>query len=85
MPALPSAMRDSGLNFSGVHNNSVREASPNLAWFVDRWAAPTWMPFGNIFSVGDVLIAVGAIVVIAAAMGARLPFRRTPAVETDTA
>ena len=71
MPALPSAMRDGGLSFSGVHNNSVREASPNLAWFVDRWAAPSWVPFGNIFSVGDVLIAVGAIVVIAAAMGAR--------------
>jgi hypothetical protein len=68
-----------------VHNNSVREASPNLAWFVDRWAAPSWVPFGNVFSVGDVLIAVGAIVVIAAAMGARVPFRRTPAVETDPA
>ena len=85
MPALPSAMRDAHLAYSGVHNNSVREASPNLAWFVDRWAAPGWVPFGNIFSVGDVLIAVGAIVVIAAAMGARVPFRRRPAVETDPA
>jgi hypothetical protein len=85
MPALPSAMRHGGLDFSGVHNNSVREASPNLAWFVDRWAAPGWVPFGNIFSLGDVLIAVGAIVAIAAAMGARVPFRREPAVETDPA
>jgi hypothetical protein len=41
------------------------------------------VPFGNIFSVGDVLIAAGAVVVIAAAMGAHLPFRRTPVVETD--
>ena len=40
MPALPSAMRDGGPELSGVHNNSVRDASPNLAWFVDRWAAP---------------------------------------------
>jgi hypothetical protein len=73
MPALPSAMRDAGLLFSGVHNNSVAEASPNLAWFVDRWAAPPWVPFGNVYSVGDVLIAIGVVVTVAAAMGARLP------------
>jgi hypothetical protein len=75
MPALPSAMRDAGLSYTGVHNNSVPEAHPHLVWFVDRWAAPGWVPAGNVFSVGDVLIAVGAIVLVAAAMGARLPFR----------
>ena len=85
MPALPGAMRHAGLSYTGVHNNSVAEAHPNLAWFVDRWAAPSWIPAGNVFSVGDVLIAVGAIVLITAAMGARLPFRRpgVPAVDGD--
>src|SRR6476646_8108322 len=73
MPALPSAMRDGGLSFSGVHNNSVREASPKLAWFVDRWAAPGWVPFGNIFSVGAVSLKNKEIVVITGAMGARVP------------
>ena len=76
MPALPAAMRDAGLAYTGVHNNSVAESSPNLAWFVDRWAAPGWLPFGNVFSVGDVLIGVGAMVLVAAAMGARVPLRR---------
>ena len=80
MPALPSAMRDAGLAFSGVHNNSVADASPNLAWFVDRWAAPHWVPFGNVYSVGDVLIAIGVMVTVAAAMGARLPFGSRAAV-----
>jgi hypothetical protein len=75
MPALPSAMRDAGLSYTGVHNNSVADAHPHLAWFVDRWAAPSWVPAGNVFSVGDVLIGLGAVVLIAAAMGARLPFR----------
>jgi hypothetical protein len=69
MPALPSAMRDAGLTFSGIHNNSVADASPNLAWFVDRWAAPSWVPYGNVFSAGDVLIAIGVVVTIAAATG----------------
>jgi hypothetical protein len=75
MPALPRAMRDAGLSYRGVHNNSVAAAHPHLAWFVDRWAAPSWVPAGNVFSLGDVLIGLGAIVLIAAAMGARLPFR----------
>jgi Family of unknown function (DUF5317) len=83
MPALPGAMRDAGLSFAGVHNNSVADASPNLAWFVDRWAAPSWVPFGNVFSVGDVLIAVGVVVTVAAAMGARAPFARAAVTATD--
>jgi hypothetical protein len=80
MPALPSAMRDGGLMFTGVHNNSIADASPNLAWFVDRWAAPSWVPLGNVFSVGDVLIAIGVVVTLAAAMGARVPFTARPVV-----
>lgn len=83
MPALPSAMREAGLSYTGVHNNSVAEAHPNLAWFVDRWAAPGWVPAGNVFSVGDVLIAAGALVLVAAAMGAQLPLRRPAAAEGD--
>ncbi len=83
MPALPSAMRDAGLAFSGVHNNSVADAAPNLAWFVDRWAAPAWVPFGNVYSVGDVLIAIGVVVTVAAGMGARRPFAASPAAVED--
>ena len=83
MPALPSAMRDAGLSYTGVHNNSVAAAHPHLAWFVDRWAAPGWVPAGNVFSVGDVLIAIGVVVLIAAAMGARQPFRAAAAATAD--
>jgi Family of unknown function (DUF5317) len=83
MPALPSAMRDAGLTFTGVHNNSIADSAPNLAWFVDRWAAPSWVPFGNVFSVGDVLIAIGVVVTLAAAMGARLPFSAAPGAPVD--
>jgi hypothetical protein len=82
MPALPSAMRHAGLTYTGVHNNSIAEASPRLAWLVDRWAAPKWEPFANVFSVGDVLIAVGVLVLVAGAMGAWLPWRGRPAAVT---
>jgi uncharacterized protein DUF5317 len=72
MPALPGAMRDAGLTFDGVHNNSIASAAPTLAWFVDRWAAPSWVPMGNVYSIGDVLIGVGIAFTVAAAMGVRL-------------
>ena len=69
MPALPSALRSAGLHF--VRNrNSAELASPHLAWFVDRWAAPSWIPFANVFSIGDVLIALGGLVFAIGATGA---------------
>jgi len=80
MPALPSAMRGAGLTYTGIHNNSVADAAPKLPWLVDRWAAPGWMPFANVFSVGDVAIAAGVLLLVSGAMGARLPLRRRSAV-----
>jgi hypothetical protein len=72
MPALPSALRAAGLHFVRSRN-SASVAAPHLAWFVDRWAAPHWVPLANVFSVGDVLIASGGFVLALAATGV---FRR---------
>jgi hypothetical protein len=71
MPVLPSALRAEGKAYA-VHFNSLRSAHPHLAWLVDRWAVPSWMPLGNVFSVGDVLIGLGAALVIVAAMEPRV-------------
>jgi hypothetical protein len=67
-PVLPAAMRDAGADYV-TRANSTANAEPRLAWLVDRWAAPDWIPLANVFSVGDVVIAVGAMVVVLAAMG----------------
>ena len=72
MPATPDAMEAAGLNFA-VKHNSVAAAEPNLSWLVDRFAAPDWVPLTNVYSVGDVVIALGAFVLVFAATGARLP------------
>ena len=69
MPALPSALRAAGMHFT-KSNNSVMASSPHFAWFVDRWAAPSWVPWGNVFSVGDVLIMLGGVVFAFGAMQA---------------
>jgi hypothetical protein len=72
MPVLPSAMHAAGRT-ELVHANSTAASDPSLAWLVDRFAAPEWVPLANVFSVGDVAIALGAIVVVLTAMGVALP------------
>jgi hypothetical protein len=80
MPALPSALRAAGMHFTVGHNrNSAVLPSPHLAWLVDRWAAPSWVPWANVFSAGDVLIMAGGLLFALGATGAlRLPSRRQP-------
>jgi hypothetical protein len=69
MPALPSALRAAGLNFA-QSRNSERLSAPHIAWLVDRWGAPEWVPLANVVSVGDVLIAIGGFVFALVATGA---------------
>lgn len=78
MPASPHAIRAAGLT-SGLHNNSISTVQPHLAWLTDRWAVPEWVPWGNVFSVGDALIAAGIVVTVVLAMHGRA--RRVVVVE----
>jgi Family of unknown function (DUF5317) len=75
MPALPSALRGAGLHFS-QSRNSAAIAAPHMSWLVDRWAAPSWIPWANVFSVGDVLIAIGGFIFMLGATRALRPIRR---------
>jgi hypothetical protein len=75
MPVTPGAMHDAGRT-ALTQANSTASTSPRLPWLIDRWAAPDWIPFANVFSVGDVVIAVGAVVIVLAAMDCRF---RVPA------
>src|SRR5918912_760916 len=78
MPVLPAAMRAAGRSYDVLYN-SAAVATPHLAWLVDRWAAPGWIPSANVFSVGDVLIALGGLLFPLAATGAgRLRLRSRP-------
>ena len=78
MPVRGAAMRAAGTDYE-VHLNSIQLAQPHLGALVDRWAAPGWVPLANVYSVGDVLIALGVVVAIVAAMRGPL---RTPAPAT---
>jgi hypothetical protein len=67
MPALPNAAHAAGMT-SGAHLNSVTTSAPRLPWLVDRWSAPHWLPLANVYSVGDVILALGAVVLVLAAL-----------------
>jgi len=72
MPVLPSALRAAHKQYT-VQYNSAATAHPHVPWLVDRWAVPRWIHLGNVYSVGDVVIAAGVILLIAAAMRVRAP------------
>lgn len=68
MPASPAAMAALGKAAPTVYSNSAVVSQPALAALTDVFALPSWLPFHNIFSVGDVVLAVGVVIVIWATM-----------------
>jgi hypothetical protein len=71
MPADPDALASLGDEIGDGYSNSIILADPALRPLTDIFAMPAWMPFANIFSIGDVLIAIGVAIAIAAAMRGR--------------
>jgi hypothetical protein len=71
MPADPAALATAGLAGAGDHTNSVVLADPALRPLTDIYAIPAWVPLANVFSVGDVLIGVGILITVVAAMRPR--------------
>ena len=68
MPATPEALASLGKTAPTIYSNSAVVASPNLPWLTDRFALPRWLPFANVFSVGDVLLAAGVFVLLVVVM-----------------
>ena len=82
MPASPAALAALGFTLGDEYSNSTVVAHPALQPLTDIFAMPTWVPYANVFSVGDVLIGIGVGVVIVAAMRRRR--RGAPAHLTET-
>jgi hypothetical protein len=73
MPASRSALRDAGRTVeAGRFENSAAVRDAKLSFLGDVFAMPASWPLANVFSVGDVLIAVGIGIVVHQACGSRL-------------
>lgn len=67
LPASPGALAAAGVEPDGVFVNSGELDGARLWWLGDVFAVPAGVPLANVFSVGDVLVVVGAVWVAHAA------------------
>jgi hypothetical protein len=83
MPADPDALAGlERLPQAGYSNSRLVDGV--VLWpLTDLFAMPAWVPLANVFSVGDVLIGVGAAVAVVAAMHGRGPQAVLPAASTS--
>ena len=68
MPAAHAAKEAIGKGAPTTYSNSALIEHPNLPFLTDIFALPSWLPFTNVFSVGDLLIGLGVIVAVVTAM-----------------
>jgi hypothetical protein len=64
MPADPGAIAALGRVAGSTYSNSAILAAPALAPLTDVYVLPGWLPFNNIFSIGDALIGLGVALAI---------------------
>jgi hypothetical protein len=77
MPASPSALTAAGLPLeAGRYVNSGVVPDARLAFLGDIFAIPEPLPLHNVFSVGDILIAIGVVVTMHGICGSRLRRQR---------
>jgi hypothetical protein len=76
MPANATALRISGIASRPGFDNSAVLAHPHLAFLGDVIPVPGPWPIGNVLSVGDLIIFLGALIVLHAACGSRLAGQR---------
>ena len=73
MPASASALSTAGLDVrSGEFANSDLVHNAHVSFLGDVFAIPAGWPGANVFSVGDALMLLGALLVLHAATGSRL-------------
>ena len=79
MPASPAALAGAGLPVvEPGFQNSTAVADPRLAFLGDVFFVPAGWPLSNVFSVGDVLIALGVAWALLRVSGSRLVPPWTP-------
>ena len=86
MPVSPDALAAMGRLPKEGYSNSVPRTDVVLGPLTDIFTMPAWVPMANVFSVGDILIGVGAAVAIVAAMHGHGPLApRGPKAAESTA
>jgi hypothetical protein len=72
MPVLPDNLIRAGLTHRAellqakgyLSNSTVLTGETRLPFLADVFFAPSWLPFSNVFSIGDVFIGIGAFILV---------------------
>jgi hypothetical protein len=74
MPASPAALETAGMPADKMDEfaNSAVVHDAQLSWLGDVFALPASWPLSNVFSIGDVLIAIGLAIALHCACQSRL-------------
>lgn len=78
MPAGESALAALNWTESTIYSNSSVVPEPALWFLTDIFAMPAGLPFANVYSLGDVVIATGIAIVIVVAMRRPTPASVAP-------
>lgn len=70
MPASQGALTTAGIEAPAGFANSAAVTDPRLWWLGDVFALPSALPLANVFSIGDVLLVLGAAVFVFGVCGA---------------
>jgi hypothetical protein len=83
MPASRGALQQAGITFRPAHGfrNSVYVPHAKLQFLGDVFAIPKGWPLANVFSIGDLLVVVGAFVLVHTVCESKLAIRRRPPAE----
>jgi Family of unknown function (DUF5317) len=77
MPADPDALAAAGVQQqAGDFANSTAVAHPHLSFLGDVFAVPSSLPVSNVYSVGDVVLVVAALLALHCVCDSRLALRR---------
>jgi hypothetical protein len=68
MPAAPGALAALGKGPPLIYSNSAVVAQPALELLTDRFVLPRAVPFANVFSIGDVMLGLGVLILVAVTM-----------------
>ena len=65
LPANADALVEAGFSPDPAeYKNSGVVDDPVLAWLGDIMATPSWLPFRNVISLGDIVVLVGGLVLL---------------------
>jgi len=64
LPASARALREAGIKPRVGFQNSGVLTHPHLSWLGDIMVTPSWLPLRNMLSVGDLVLLLGAVILV---------------------